>query len=93
VFATIRRAVAAALPLLVEVLGFGALSAAAWLKVGLWAALVVAGVALLLVANLELGAPKKGARRIVFSGPLTNAAVDLAPDAPLTNGAVDREQV
>lgn len=91
-FATARRTFAAAVPLLVEVLGFGALSAAAWLKVGLWAALLVAGAALLLIANLELPRPQRGVRTIRLSGPLTNGELDLAPEA-LTNGAVDRERV
>jgi hypothetical protein len=76
-----------------SLLGFGAISAAAWLRVGLWAALLVAGAALLLVANLELARPQGGVRTIRLSGPLTNEALDLAPDAPLTNGAVDRERV
>jgi hypothetical protein len=75
----------------VELLGFAMLSAAAWLAIDLWAALLVAGAALVLIANFELG--KQKVRRIrVLQGPLTNGAVDeLAPDVALTNGAIDQD--
>jgi hypothetical protein len=75
----------------VELLGFAMLSAAAWLAVDLWAGLVVAGAALVLIANFEMKSKKK-VRRIRLGGPLTNGVVDeLAPDVALTNGAVDQD--
>lgn len=74
----------------VETLGFAALTAAAWLRVGLWAALLVAGVSLLLEANFELAKPRRTRLVRVSAGPLTNETVDLEPVA-LTNGAVERE--
>jgi hypothetical protein len=74
---------------LVEMLGFGMLAAAAWLLGGLPAALIVAGAALVLVANFELGRKPRHTRLVRISGPLTNGEVDLAPETVLTNGAVD----
>jgi hypothetical protein len=72
-------------------LGFAALSAAAWLAVGLWAALLVAGVALLLVANLEMGGRKTRRARSGSSG-RSRTSGRPAADLPLTNGAVDGER-
>lgn len=76
----------------VETLGFAMLAVGAALKFGPWAGLLVAGAALILLANFATARPKKGVRKIrIPSGALTNETVDVvAPEAPLTNGAVDR---